>query len=300
MLFFLFIAFVFSQDSICDKYSQALNLNNSALVTTVVNGVVQKLVGPGAALTKKYFDGTKPAGSTNFLDPRNAAALADLVGSLVRFFGQALGCSDGTIKPYTGPAMDKVHQPMGINLFESIAFNDAVVAVLAAAGVSEIDQVAVRIVLNSLKTSIVVQNSICDRYSAALKVSNQALVKAVVLGVFGAVTMDGAPTLKYFNGVKPPGSMNFLNPKNQAALDGLVNGLITFFGTALGCSDETIGPYGGPSMTNVHKRMRINENEFNFFNLQVLNVLRTSGVARADLITVSKLLNSTKSVIVSA
>jgi hypothetical protein len=50
---------------------------------------------------------------------------------------------------------------------------------------------------------------------------------------------------KYFNGQKPAGSMNFLNPKNKLALDGLANGLVAFFGTALGCSDETIPPYGG-------------------------------------------------------
>jgi hypothetical protein len=48
--------------------------------------------------------------------------------------------------------------------------------------------------------------------------------------------------------MKPAGSMNFLNPKNKLALDGLSNGLVSFFGSALMCSDETIPPYGGQPM----------------------------------------------------
>jgi truncated hemoglobin YjbI len=283
-------------DSICDKYSAALKLNNSALVTTVVTGVVGKLL-DAKSINKKYFDGTKPPGSTDYTTNQKAAA--ELVGSLVAFFGSALGCSDGTIGQYQGAPMDKVHQPMGINVFESIAFNDAVVAVLAAAGVDEMDQVAVRILLNSLKVQIVKQGSICDRYSKALQVSNKELVSTVITGVFTAITSDGSPILKYFNGQKPPGSMNFLSPKNKMALDGLANGLVAFFGTALMCSDETVPPYGGAPLKAVHKLMKINENEFNFFNVQVLQVLRNAGVAAPDLAAVTKLLNSTKSDIVT-
>jgi len=305
MLFILFALFALAfstklqDDTICDKYSAALKLNNSALVSTVVNGAVAKLVA-AASITKKYFDGTKPTGSTDYTNPKNSKALTALVGSLVSYFGSALGCSDGTIPAYNGPALDKVHQPMGISVFESIAFNDAVISVLAAAGVEEGDQVAVRMLLNTLKDQIVVQNSICDRYSKALKVDNKELISNVVAGVFTAVTADGAPTTKYFNGVKPAGSMNFLNPKNKLALDGLVNGLVAFFGSALGCSDETVPPYGGGTLKAVHKIMRINENEFNFFNVQVLTVLRNAGVANSDLSVITKFLNSTKPDIVTA
>jgi len=287
-------------DSICDKYSQALKINNSALVNTVVNGVVMKLVSGANSITTKYFDVTKPKGSLDYTDAKNAKALGELVGNLVSFFGAALGCSDGSIAAYTGSPMDKVHQPMGINVFESIAFNDAVIGVLAGAGVDELDQVAVRIALNGLKDQIVLQNSICDRYSKALSVTNKELVSTVVTGVFTAITADGAPTLKYFNGVKPAGSMNYLNPKNKLALDGLSNGLVSFFGTALMCSDETLPPYGGPNMKAVHKIMRINEAEFNFFNVQVIQVLRNAGVTTPDLAAITKFLNSTKSDIVTA
>jgi len=295
---FAFLSLCLAQDSVCDKYSSVLNLTNGQLVKTVVDNTVTKIVAPNT-VTKKYFDGTKPTGSTNFLDEKNADALKALVQSLVQFFGGALGCSDGTIKPYTGPAMDKIHQPMMISANEFVAFNDAVVAVLAGAGVTDIDQVAVRIVLNGLKEQIVMQNSICDRYSNALKLTNKDLVQSVVVSVFKAVTMDSSPIKKYFDGRKPAGSLNYLNDKNKVALDGLVNGLTTFFGGVLGCSDETIAPYGGPPMKAVHKRMMINSDEFNFFNAAVINVLRQSGVAPKDLTAVLKALNSTRTDIVS-
>jgi len=297
-LFALF-ALYHSQDSVCDRYSQALNLTNAQLVKTVVDGTVKKIVAAGT-ITKKYFDGTKPTGSTNFLSENNADALKGLVGSLVQFFGGGLGCSDGTITPYTGPSMDKVHQPMGINSAEFNAFNEAVISVLAGAGVSDIDQVAVRIVLNGFKNDIVLQNSICDRYSSALKVSNKELVSSVVIKAFTAITADSSPIKKYFDGRKPPGSLNYLNPKNKVSLDGLVHGLTTWFGQALGCSDDTIPPYGGPTLSAVHKRMGINEAEFSFFNGGVLNILRTSGVVAKDLVAVARALNNTKSEIVTA
>jgi len=261
--------------------------------------LLKKIIQPNT-ITKKYFDGTKPSGSTNFLDPANSDALNALVGSLVQFFGAGLGCSDGTISPYTGPSMDKVHQPMGIQSAEFNAFNEAVISVLAGAGVSDIDQVAVRIVLNGFKNDIVAQNSICDRYSVALKLSNKALVQAVVLQAFSAITADSSPIKKYFDGRKPPGSLNYLNPKNKVSLDGLVHGLTTWFGQALGCSDDTIPPYGGPSLSQVHRSMSINENEFNFFNGGVINILRSKGVASKDLVAIARALNGTRNEIVTA
>jgi len=298
-MFVFFVAlFVLAQtQSICEKYSGILNVTNNGLVTTVVNGVVGKVTAPGA-VTLKYFDGTKPAGSTNFL--QDSAALKALVGSLVQFFGDALGCSDGTITPYTGPKMDKVHQSMGIASNEFNFFNDQVIAVLKGAGVTDIDQVSVRIILNGLKSAIVSQNSVCDRYSTELKLSNKELVTKVVVTVFGRITSFMSPIRKYFNGDKPPGSLNFLDSKNKLALEGLVNGLVTWFGMALGCSDDSIGPYGGPPLDKVHKIMGINKPEFDYFNTEVLEVLRKSGVVTKDLVLVSTALNSTKSLIVSA
>jgi len=266
------------------------------LVTTVITGVVGKLVTPGA-VTKQYFDGTKPAGSTNFLNPNNAGDLKALEDSLVQFFGAGLGCTDGTITPYTGPSMSKVHQKMGIDRAAFTYFNDQVIAVLAGAGVSTTDQTVVRGVLNSFRTDVISQ-TICNRYSAILKISNKDLVKSVVVGTFQAVTASTSPIIIYFNGVKPPGSTDFLN-KNKDALPGLVQGLVTFFGAALGCSDGTIPAYTGPNIGKLHHPMGIDDSEFNFFNLQLLSVMRKAGVAIADLRAVDSVLNSTRTLIVS-
>jgi len=298
ILFSIFYA-SFAQDNICEKYSKALKITNKQLVATIINGTVNKIVAPNSII-KKYFDGTKPEGSTNFLAPENADKLTALEDSLVAFFGAALQCPDGTIGPYQGPPMAKVHQVMGISIHEFTFFNDQVVAVLAGAGVSDIDQVAVRILLNSLKNQIVVQGSICDRYSDALSVSNKDLVNKVVKGTVMRVVAEGAPTKIYFDGTKPPGSLNFLDPKNKNALDGLIHGLVTFFGDALGCSDGTIPPYRGPSLRAVHGIMGINVDEFNFFNNELIGVLRGAGVVPKDLTAVHRVLNNTKSAIVSA
>jgi len=298
-LIFLTLFALFHTQSICDKYSEALNISNKALVNVVVTGVIKKVTAAKTP-TLKYFNGMKPVNSTNFLDPANADLLKALVDSLISFFGDALGCSDGSIKPYSGPSMSKVHQPMGIATYEFNFFNEQVVAVLKENHVSDVDATAVRIVLNGLKNDIVVQGSICDRYSDVLKVSNHDLVAKVVLAVFQKVTAFGSPIRIYFNGDKPPGSLDFLNSKNKVALDGLVNGLVTWFGMALGCSDDSIAPYGGPPLNVVHKIMGINKDEFDFFNTKVLNVLRGSGVVEKDLIAVSSALNGTKREIVTA
>jgi len=297
-VFAIFFSVFTAQDNICDKYSKLLKITNKQLVQTVVNGTVAKVVAP-ASILKKYFDGTKPAGSTNFLAPENAGALKSLLEGLVAFFGAALSCPDGTIGPYTGPPLDKIHQPMGIAFHEFVKFNDDVIDTLAAAGVTDIDQVAVRILLNTLKSQIVVQNSICDRYSNMLSVTNKDLMTKVVVATVTGVTSPSAPTLKYFDGTKPPGSLNFLLPKNKNALDGVLFGLVTFFGQALGCSDGTLPPYGGPTLKNVHGIMGIAVDEFDFFNNVLIGVLRGAGVAQKDITTVHRFLNSTQPNIVS-
>jgi len=298
-MFFVFVLFAISQcqQSICDKYSKALKLTNKALVSTVVTAVVGKVTATGTN-TLKYFDGEKPKGSLNFLDKANNASLTALVDSLVSFFGAALGCSDGTISAYTGPTMAKVHQPMGIKSAEFTFFNMQVLAVLTSAGVSPGDVATVGGVLNSLKKDIVSQ-TICDRYADALKISDKQLVTNVVVGTFGKITAPTSPILKFFNGVQPPGSTDFIN-KNKNALPGLVNGLVTFFGSALGCHDMSIGPYVGPDMKAVHGAMGIKNDEFNLFNFQLLSVLRAAGVAMPDLRAVDGVLNSTRTAIVSA
>jgi len=287
----------FAQDNICEKYSKALKKTNKQLVEVIISETVKKIVAPDSSI-KIYFDGTKPADSTNFLDPANAAKLVALEESLVRFFGAALQCPDGTIGSYNGRPMAKVHQIMGISVHDFVFFNDQVIGVLNATGVTEIDQVAVRILLNSLKNQIVVQGSICDKYSMALKTSNNALLFLVVNNTVVRVVAEGTITKKYFDGTKPPGSTNFLT--NKKALDGLITGLIHFFGGALGCSDGTIPEYKGRKLPAIHGIMGINVNEFNFFNAELIDVLKGYKVESKDLTEVHGVLNSTKAAIVSA
>jgi len=290
-----FVSFCYSQ-TLCNKYSQALGVTNKQLVSSVVNGVVPRVVAAGTP-TKQFFDGTRPQGSLNYLDPANGAALTALKDSLVNFFGAGLGCSDGTIPAYTGGPMDKVHQPLGISDLAFEFFNLQVIEVMRAAGVKEIDLSSVLSVLVSMRTAIV-KPSICDKYSFALKLSNKELVTAVVTGTFKEITQPNTPTLKFFNGQQPPGSTNFLI--NTGALNALVNGLVSFFGGALGCSDGSIGPYRGGSLKSVHAGMGVTQGVFEFFNFAVIKVLRNSGVQPADLTAVLSVLNSTKADIVTA
>jgi phage tail tube protein FII len=143
-----------SKKSICDKYSKALGVPNKALLTTLVNAIVGKLVAP-SSIVLKYFDGTKPAGSTNFTDPRNAASLAALVKSLSAFFWVPLGCSDQPPLVYQGGAMGPVHKAMGINGLEFDFFVTAAGKALTDAGVTSDDLKVIAGVLNSLKGQIV-------------------------------------------------------------------------------------------------------------------------------------------------
>jgi len=125
-----------SATSICDFYSTAKNLSNNALVSAVVSGTV------GAALgspLKQFFDGTTPAGSTNFTSAANSGALTTLEFNLVQFFGGALGCTDGTITTYTGPSMQIVHQNMPITLTYFQTFCSALLGVMGGFGVSQTD-----------------------------------------------------------------------------------------------------------------------------------------------------------------
>jgi truncated hemoglobin YjbI len=292
------LTFAEEQQSLCTKYSQALNISNKALVTTVVTSTIPGLVAANTP-TKRYFDGTFPAGSTNFLAPENANALAALVDSLVQFFGGALGCADGTISPYTGPSMAKVHSMMGITDVAFEFFNLQVITVMRSAGVQAADLAAVLSLLESLRSAIVqpMTPSICDKYSQALRLKNIDLVTSVVTKVFGFITQPGTVTVRYFNGQFPQGSTNFLT--NSGALRNLVNGLVAFFGGALGCTDGSIGPYTGGSLKDVHTGMGVTVPAFEFFNFNVIVVMRQAGVVPKDLSAVLGVLNSTKDSIVN-
>jgi len=138
--------------TICNRYSFALNITNRQLVALVVNDtVLAVVVNPD---TKPYFDGTIPPGSTNFLDARNGASLSNLNEKLIEFFGGALGCSDGTIRPYSGGTMKQVHAPLGVSNTAFSQFNSELLRVLSNRGVSPEDVATVGALLESLRPDI--------------------------------------------------------------------------------------------------------------------------------------------------
>jgi len=150
-----------STPTFCNKYATAKQLTQQQLVAAVIDGVVQILVAPGS-VNLKYFNGTQPAGSLNFLLPTSAAALSNLKLHLVAFFGQmgVLGCDDPTFPRYTGQTLQQIHAPMGITQSDNDAFTAAVLATLMSAGVtSQTDLNAVSSLLTSVSPQIVSSGS---------------------------------------------------------------------------------------------------------------------------------------------
>jgi len=142
--------------------------------------------------------------------------------------------------------------------------------------------------------------TICVKYSAALKLNNNQLVTAVVLGVFANITNANSPLLTFFNGaiINYPGNLliNFLTP-NTTYQNTLVLHLVQFFGNALGCSDGTIGAYAGATMTASHNFMKITAPQFAYFEQAVESVMGGYGVTATDLATVQSVLETLRTMI---
>jgi len=104
---------------------------------------------------KKFFDGTVPAGSTNFLLPANSGRLTTLKAHLVQFFGSALGCDEYGFPAYAGnPDMAAVHKNMPIMAADFDTFNQALLSVLDKYNVPQADQDATLAVLESTRGDI--------------------------------------------------------------------------------------------------------------------------------------------------
>jgi len=282
-----------SSPSICDTYVSAQN-NGFAIMNLIVDQTITNIANSGL---KRFFDGTIP-GTTNFLG--NATAAAILKAHLAQFFGQSvlLNCTDGSVPAYAGnPDMTAVHAKFGIQLADSILFNQLLISAAAQVGVSAADADKVRIMLSSVRYQICNTGatcnpgSICDKYSIALNLTNNGLVGAVVDGTVKAVTSDSLK--RFFDGSL---GTNFLDPNNKAALDTLVLHLIQFFGDkgALDCTDGSIGAYAGQTMKAAHAKLPIALADFNLFNNDLLGVMKAAGVAQVDLDATLKVLESTK------
>jgi hypothetical protein len=288
--------------SICVKYASALGITQLQLLTAVINGTLPILVGPTAP-TLKYFNGIVPPGSLNFLASINSGALTTLFNHLVEFFGAGLGCTDPAFPSYQGnPNITAVHQPMMISLSDFNFFNQAVITVVKAAGVTTADQATILTVLQSFQSQIVYQGPpppLCVKYAQALGITQLQLLTAVINGTIPLLVAPNAPTLKYFNGIVPAGSLNFLAPINSGALTTLFNHLVQFFGAGLGCTDPTFPSYqGDPNMSNVHQPMMIAQSDSDFFNQAVLTVVNGAGVSATDQASILSVLQSFQSQIV--
>jgi len=166
---------------------------------------------------------------------------------------------------------------------------------MVSKGVTAVDGAAVLAKLNSLQDQIVPKQTLCEKYSSGLTISNLQLLQTIVDQTVSGV-VNNQVTLPYFNGQQPVGSTNFLSDAN--ALANLKKGLVSFFGGALGCSDGTIENYSGADLLTVHKHMFVSEDAFNNFNAILLGVMKSSGVTPEDLNTVRGVLEGTKAQIV--
>jgi hypothetical protein len=192
--------------------------------------------------------------------------------------------------------MKAVHKNMPIGKVEFDTFNDVVIGVMRKNGVAESDLTGVLAVLQSLAPAICndpssCKNSICDRYSRLLGVTNVQLVSLVVEKTFEAA-LGSSTLVGFFDGTVPAGSTDFTT--NTAAATALSNSLVAFFGAALSCTDPGFPVYNGGTMKAVHANMPIGLKEFNTFNSALLGVLASAGVAQGDLDAVKAVLESTK------
>eukprot|EP01125_Pyxidicula_operculata_P005547 TRINITY_DN1956_c1_g1_i2.p1 TRINITY_DN1956_c1_g1~~TRINITY_DN1956_c1_g1_i2.p1 ORF type:complete len:1275 (+),score=178.99 TRINITY_DN1956_c1_g1_i2:1243-5067(+) len=294
-------------DTLCEKYSKALSLSNYQLIEAVVNGTIARLVAADAP-TKKYFDGSKPTGSTNYLT--NTGALNNLRASLVAFFGQQgiLGCSDYGFPLYKGRTLSKSHigdsstPSLRITGSDFNYFNDQIIFVLNASGVTPSDQASVKALLDSTYPQVVDEPSMtfCDKYSKLLRLDSVTLLKTIVLDVVVAVTADNTPTKIYFDGTQPAGSTNYL--AGGAPLTNLINGLVAYFGqpSIFNCTSPTFPVYTRTqTLAQIHKSaassMKITTEAALYFNSALYDVLASYGVAQPDLEFVRSFLASTLS-----
>jgi len=278
---------------ICDYYSGVLKISNSALVGTVVNATLIKILSNSSII--QYFNGVQPAGSPNFVG--NVTAQGILFTHLVQFFGQSavFNCTDGTIAAYQGLPLVTIHSGLGINFVADSTFNQILLGVLTGAGVAATDVAIVATALDSFRASICYATdctSICNKYSLPGVTSNLQLVTQVIGGVLTAAINPANGLLQFFNGTVPPGSPNFVANATANAI--LTAHLIQFFGAALGCSDGTIGGYQGNPMSVAHANIPINNATFEGFNGAVIAVLKGMGVSAADLASVMAVLEGAR------
>jgi len=169
-----------STSSFCQTYSAALSVTNYQLLSLVINETVIALVSNSTTLP--FFNGATPFGSTNFLSPTEEAALVSLEAGLIEFFGSVLGCTDGTIAPYTGRQLYNIHRNMGITQNDFLTFNALLLGVLQSNGVQPTDLDFVNSILLSTQSVIVQSGPIQGNYMSS-PLNYSQLIAIIVLSV---------------------------------------------------------------------------------------------------------------------
>lgn len=298
------------KETFCEKYTAALVSptgfkNSKGVLEAIVDGTIDAVLDEKSLLLE-YFDGTVPAGSTNFTDPKNAAAANFLRDGLVNFFGAALGCSDGSIPAYTGRGMKEVHKDMPISGIEYDFFNTQLIKVVDNAGVDEVDQKFLLDLLNSPDVRGAICNfgegclkdSLCIKYAKALNLKQAVLMDKIVDAAFAPVIANAQQKV-FFDGSVPAGSVNYF--ANAAALAELKKNFAYFLGRAdvLACSDPDFpaARINIAGLKPLHAPMPITAALFSQFNDLVIQGVKTLGVSDPDLAAIRAVLDSTEPLI---
>jgi len=146
-------------------------------------------------------------------------------------------------------------------------------------------------------------NTICNRYSAALNITNVLLMNQIIVplerSVFDVSASPGNDLAQYFNGTTPQNSRNFLDPKNKDLLGSLNDRFVAFFGEIYGCTQPDFPRfYRTGNLRRMHQRMMLTDAQFNEFQAALGNVLTGLGVASTDVTTATTALEPFRSKIV--
>jgi len=136
---------------ICDRYSDALNITNVQLMTTLVTNTFVALIN---SPLRSYFNASVRGTTKNFIT--DLTRQGQLVNGLVSFFGQAavLSCTDVGFPAYTGADMTATHIAFPIGPGEFDLFNTLLLGVARSAGVVQSDLTAIGAVLESTRPAV--------------------------------------------------------------------------------------------------------------------------------------------------
>jgi len=115
------------------------------------------------------------------------------------------------------------------------------------------------------------------------------LITAVVDYTVGKVG-TAHQTQNWFNGKN--NGFNFLAPQNSGALATLVNHLVAFFGSALGCMAPGYPPVVNPNMKAIHTFPKpVNKGAYEYFNQVIVGFAYTAGMQTADIASLAQALD---------